>query len=278
MGRCAWAAAGGAARQPHYCNRSPSSYSFYAPTKYYKPELDQKIAIDAIYNLLDPRIITIDTYSQLLQHTGEYIYFRTDHHWTARGAYWAYVAFAEKLGFTPASLEIMTAGKVNEKYLGSYYKQFKDNAKARLIKKKPDIVEYFISPVKYTATAYESAAMKGGKNVPVIMLDKIPNNVNYYRTFLGGDYPCMCIRTETKNGKSILFVKDSYANALIPYMMAHYETIYVVDFRDHNASGKPKFKITDFVKQHDVDDVALLLSFDMVNSSLFVNWFVKSCP
>ena len=51
------------------------------------------------------QVTTIDAYSKLAQHQGEYIYFRTDHHWTQLGAYYGYTAFAEKTGIaTPSDI------------------------------------------------------------------------------------------------------------------------------------------------------------------------------
>jgi len=256
----------------------PQSYAFYAPAKYYQEQYDEQKAILAMYATLDPKILTIDTYPVLSQHTSEYIYFRTDHHWTARGAYWAYTVFAQRLALTPQKLEDMPAGRVKTAFLGSYYKQFKGTAKVRLIRQNPDYVEYFMPTVKNTSTAYENITTTRGKNAPVIMLDKIPNNSNYYRTFLGGDYPYMHISTQTLNGRSIMIVKDSYADAFVPFLLANYQDIYVLDYRDYNANGNPKFKIVDFVKAHNIQDVMTVSSFDLTNSSIFMNWLVKAFP
>ena len=55
----------------------------------------QKDMIDYCYSQLNGSIITVDAYSKLRAHTDEYIFFRTDHHWTQLGAYYAYTAFCE---------------------------------------------------------------------------------------------------------------------------------------------------------------------------------------
>ena len=39
------------------------------------------------------------------------------------------------------------------------------------------------------------------------------------------------IDTGTRNGKSIVVVKESYGNAFVPFLIPHYEHIYVVDER-----------------------------------------------
>ena len=59
--------------------------------------------IDRCYGGMDEKIVTVDAYSALAAHTDEYLYFRTDHHWTQLGAYYAYTAFCEAAGFEPCA-------------------------------------------------------------------------------------------------------------------------------------------------------------------------------
>ena len=56
-------------------------------------------------------VIKINAYDEIAAHKGEYMYFRTDHHWTGLGAYYAYKAFAQKAGFTPYKYEDYEKGK-----------------------------------------------------------------------------------------------------------------------------------------------------------------------
>ena len=55
--------------------------------------------IDYVYSKMGSNVHTVDAYSKLAAHIDEYIYFRTDHHWTQLGAYYAYTAFCEAAGF-----------------------------------------------------------------------------------------------------------------------------------------------------------------------------------
>ena len=50
------------------------------------------------------RITLIDVYQTLTAHKEEYIYYRTDHHWTTKGAYYAYQKAAAQMGCEPLDL------------------------------------------------------------------------------------------------------------------------------------------------------------------------------
>ena len=66
---------------------TPNGGEFYSPESLHTGEHSQKDMIDFCYSQMDDKIITVDAYSKLRSHTDEYIYFRTDHHWTQLGAY-----------------------------------------------------------------------------------------------------------------------------------------------------------------------------------------------
>ena len=76
--------------------------------------------IDFCYSQMDDKIITVDAYSKLRSHTDEYIYFRTDHHWTQLGAYYAYTAFCEAAGFEAVPLDAFETGRY-DRFVGSMY-------------------------------------------------------------------------------------------------------------------------------------------------------------
>jgi hypothetical protein len=254
----------------------PNSYALYAPEQYYDPDCDQEQGINDVYALLADSIYKINPYPYLQEHMDEYIYFRTDHHWTARGAYCGYTAFCDTLQLLPQPLDGMEKRVYEKDFLGSYYKELKNNAKAKLIRNLPDYIEYFVPPAQCQLTMYTNTNMKSGEDIPMFDMDLPSGTTNYYRIFLGGDYPSIKIETDTMNGKSIMILKDSYANSFAPFLTANYQTIYIVDFRDFNSSDKPSFNVTKFVKDNNVNDVLLLLNFDFVNSSSYVKWYLKS--
>lgn len=48
---------------------------------------------------------TVDIFDTLKEHNDEYIYFRSDHHWTADGAFYAYEEFCKTKGITEIPLD-----------------------------------------------------------------------------------------------------------------------------------------------------------------------------
>lgn len=156
----------------------------------------------------------------------KYVYFRTDHHWTAQGAYYAYIAFCDASGEVPVSLEKYGTGKV-EGFLGSTYSATLNNK----LKNNPDTIHYFRPFAKHEYNIYYEGAMR------MSLLDMShAKQKNKYRIFLSGDRPLGRIVTENQNNKKLLVIKDSYGNAFVPFLLPHYKEIYVVDPRQYKKS------------------------------------------
>ena len=82
---------------------------------------DQRKAMDYMYDSMSDDVAKVDIYDHLRNHRDEYIYFRTDHHWTALGAYYAYEKFCQVKGVAPASLEDDFQTVEYPGFLGSFY-------------------------------------------------------------------------------------------------------------------------------------------------------------
>lgn len=59
---------------------------------------DQEQAIDYYYSIESDDVKTVDTIKTLREHNDEYLYFRTDHHWTQLAAYYVYQNFCKVKG------------------------------------------------------------------------------------------------------------------------------------------------------------------------------------
>ncbi|WP_168735600.1 DHHW family protein [Cohnella fermenti] len=205
----------------------------------------QKEAFAHIGELLDPGIVQVDAYDALASHLDDYVYYRTDHHWTALGAYYAYKVFAEATGEQPASLDDFKEGTIGD-FLGSEYKTLQ----LEELKANPDTIVYYTPTSDYEYTAYST------KNAPLnrdLVNAKYANDTNgLYAVFMGGDTPWGEITTESASGRTLLVVKDSYANAFIPYLLDHYSKIYYVDPRSYTGN------LTDFATEKQATDVLFL--------------------
>jgi hypothetical protein len=261
-----------------YSLLAPTSVQFYAPQTYHSGNKDQQKSTDYLDSKLNPDIKPVSVISTIGQHTDDYLYFRTDHHWTARGAYWAYTGFAKAAGFEPVQLSQFTnIGRIDN-FLGSLFKYISIYPQADAISKDPDYVEYFMPIVSTDTKVYSSTAMTNGVSIQVVNPNIGSGQSDKYLCFISGDNPLTKITTSVKNGKKILVTKESYANALIPFLTSHYEEIYVVDPRKFNSSGKPSLNLPDFIKKQGIGEVLVINYSFAISNATFMNSFSKAIP
>lgn len=209
---------------------------------------DQKAAIDYMAgSIKSGNVKSVKIFDALRAHWKEYIYFRTDHHWTATGAYYAYEQFAKVKGFTPEPLNGYETHSY-EGFLGTFYA---GTGKSAAMGKTPDTV------VTYTPKATNSMqfTQSNGQviNWNVVMDVSDYGAANKYSAFIGGDNPYAVIHNPTlKNGSSCVVVKESYGNAFVPFLVDHYQTVHVIDYRYYEQN------LIDFVKKNKVQDVIFI--------------------
>lgn len=206
-------------------------------------------AIQYMYSNLSDSIIPVDVTPILKAHNSEYLYFRTDHHWTARGAYYAYVAFCEKKEIAATSLDSYDQLKF-EGFLGTFYAEAKQPT---AMKSDPDYVEAFVPNGSNDADVYDSNGNKIAEYAVVYTKADKYSAGNKYLCFIGGDQPLTKIHNPNINdGSSIVVVKESYGNAFVPFLVDSYEFVYVIDYRHWNGH------LSDFVIENSIDDVLFL--------------------
>ena len=184
--------------------------------------------IDDAYAQSSPDVINVPAKESLVAHQDEYIYFASDHHWTGRGAYYAYTAFCQVAGMKATPLNKMTR-KIKRNFLGTLYNLTKDES----IKNNADSVEYFVPMVKTDVKVFAEYASGG----------------NSYGVFLGGDMAHFKINTSVKNGKSVLIIKNSFGNPFSTFLINNYETVHVVDYRYFDSG------LLRLIKNEGIDDV-----------------------
>jgi hypothetical protein len=230
-----------------FCMAVPIGSDFFLPSKFSKNNRKEKQFIDYLYEVVTPYATPVYAYENLENHRDEYIQFNTDHHWTGRGAFYAYEAFGEAAGFEAYSQDDLQR-KVIKGFVGTLYHY----TLSEDLKNNKDSVEYFKIPVKTQAT-YFTEGIENGK--PTKMLAEYARGGNAYGVFLGADHPLMRIVSENKNGRKILQIKDSYGNAFSPFLPAHFEEVFVIDYRYFKGSVKElveKYGITDVIFTHNV--------------------------
>lgn len=206
-------------------------------------------AIDYMYSNLSDDVIAVDALPHMISHNDEYLYFRTDHHWTARGAYYAYVAFCEAKGIAPTKLQEYESLQFKG-FLGTLYANANQPS---AMKSNPDYVEAFVPNGINEETVYDSDGNVLGEFAVVYKGADKYDAGNKYLTFIAGDQPLIEIHNPNiSDGSSIVVVKESYGNAFVPFLVDSYEYVYVIDYRAWSGS------LADFVTDKGIDDVLFL--------------------
>ena len=186
--------------------------------------------------------ILLDTRTQLLSHQDEYIYYRSDHHWTTLGAYYAYRRWADATRHTALPLDSYQIETAFDDFYGTTYNKAQ-------IRVPPDKVELFHS-------AYENGiTVDDGETVSdsFYFKEAATKGFNRYQVFFSRNTAKIHIRTNAGTGRSLLVIKDSFANCFVPFLAGDYEQILMVDCRYASEN------IHDMLKNHDeITDVLVL--------------------
>ena len=220
---------------------------------------DENEAMTWMFDNMDPLVGKVNVYHILKQHNNEYIYFHTDHHWTALGAYYAYCEFCKVKGIEPHSLSDFQTYEFPG-FLGTFYSS---SNRSPALAANPDTVTAYIPNGTNSMEMY----VKGGGTYTRYDW-RIVNDVSdyvkseLYATFAGGDQPFNYAHNEEiKDGSSVLIVKDSYGNAFIPFLVDHYEHIYWIDYRHYAGycrwAGLGDTSISALVAREGIQDVIL---------------------
>lgn len=199
--------------------------------------------IQCIYDNMSDSIIKINAYNAIADHIGEYVYFGTDHHWTSLGAYYGYTAFCEKAKIKAVDINALTKNSI-EDFRGTLYTQ----TLSSVLYNNPDRVDYYELPM-------ETYAYMREKPDSEMMLTDIyyagaaPGSLTY-GVFCWGDVVEFIIHSDVGTGKKIALIKDSYGNALAPYLAANYDEVHVIDFR-HWDKGNLK----GYLEENGIKDV-----------------------
>ncbi len=222
---------------------------------------DQKTILEKMGAHADPSVNFVNVYSKMYEHRDEYLFFKSDHHWTGRGAYYAYAAFAESLGFEPTPLDEFEYDILSDSYSGSMYSY----THSPLVATFKDSVEVFYPTKAHTMTItdvngkthyFNSSIVSGHRN---------------YLSFISGDHPYTVINVpENPQDRNIIVLKDSFGNAFVPYLCEHYGNIFVVDVRHTSMNIFEQFA------DYDITDIVFVNNIQAANSTAWSQMYMKA--
>lgn len=189
----------------------------------------------------------VDFRSILSAHADEYIFYRTDHHWTSRGAYYGYAAVMEALGRGDGTLPITHFGveTVSGDFNGTLYSQ------SGVHWMEPDYMQFWVPEEGLTVTSWRSGAPETAALYDRTYLDQ----KDKYSAFLGGNQPLCVIRNEAlPDGGKLLLVRDSYSDSLAPFLSQSFSEIHLLDLRYYRAS------VAQYAAENDIDAILVLYS------------------
>ena len=227
----------------------PKNCAFQSPAGYTDPGPSAKEYIANTYAMMDGRIRKADAFGVMSRHVGEYMYYRTDHHWTGLGAYYAYVAYCDANGLTAAPLSSYSTS-ISTGYIGTLYNYA---GKPAALTANPDYTEAHLPQTGYRMSYLRDGTWYQAKAV-------YTGNKGYIGTYMSGDQPLTVIETDKMNGKTVVAFKESYGNAFVPYLIDQYQTVIVLDIRESEGS------FSQIMADYNVTDVVIINNLQAVPS------------
>lgn len=216
--------------------------------------MDQAIAYS--YSLMDKRVNTVNVFDALSAHKKEYIYFRTDHHWTQLGAYYGYQEYCKSMGYSTKPLSDYQKLDFPEFY-GTFY--FFMN-RPESLKGHPDQVTAYQGSMNTMQYTDSKGNLQEGKLINDAS-QMLPGNK--YNCFMLGDHGYVEIHNEgAPRKKSILVLKDSYGNAFVPLLAQDYRDVYVVDYRHYQGNA------SSLIREKGIEEILFLNNIMGIGESL----------
>lgn len=192
----------------------------------FAPTYDEQIFYDALqekFSAVDEQtLIPVD--QVLFAHRNEEIYYRTDHHWTTWGAWYGYSAYAQAMGISAEQVRKKSDLQLaSSDFLGTTYAKVHQAAKADEIS------------VYEPQTPLEVIYNMGEKTTQSLYETEFLDTEDQYRVFTGGNQAVLEITGGIQNGKTLLLIKDSFANCMLPFLVEDFEKVIVVDLRQLNV-------------------------------------------
>ena len=210
-----------------------------------KPE-DQTQMFSMVRKDLGDSVEWIDVSTELNKHKTEKIYYKTDHHWTTLGAFYAFQAAAPSLGIDGDLSGKYVSYTVSDSFNGMLASKSGVNLgeKEQIdiyvpTEEDTDLIIDYVDEGKRSTSLYDSSKLK---------------EKDQYTVFLGGNSSLLDIRTVSTSTKRLLLVKDSFANSFIPFLTPYYREIVVVDPRYYSGT------INDLMDSYRISEVLFLYS------------------
>lgn len=191
---------------------------------------------------------------------GSQLYYKTDHHWTTKGAYTGYQELCKALGVTPIDDSTLKKDSYPDFYGTTY-------SSSGFWLTPPDNIEIWSNPKNSDKNI--SVKITEGANVKtsdsMYFTDHLKED-DKYPVFIDGNHALTEItNTNAKNG-TILLIKDSFSHSLAPFLAENYSKVVLVDLRYYKES------VSQLVSTYNPEQVVVLYGIDNLATDTDIVW------
>lgn len=191
---------------------------------------------------------------------GSQLYYKTDHHWTTKGAYTGYQELCKALGITPIDDSTLKKDSYPDFYGTTY-------SSSGFWLTPPDNIEIWSNPKNSDKNI--SVKITEGANVKtsgsMYFTDHLKED-DKYPVFIDGNHALTEItNTNAKNG-TILLIKDSFSHSLAPFLAENYSKVVLVDLRYYKES------VSQLVSTYNPEQVVVLYGIDNLATDTDIVW------
>ncbi len=158
---------------------------------------------------------TVNIYDVLCESNA---YYRTDHHYTTKGAYITYKALGERLGYLPFTEDDFSVTTVTSSFCGTSMRS------SGFYMAEKDSIELY----RYEGDG-DYSILADGEKTELYDMDKL-ETADKYAVFLGGNHARVDITLEGENRERLLIIRDSFADSLVPFLSRHFD-LTLIDLR-----------------------------------------------
>ena len=219
--------------------------------------IDEKAEIDSILSKIncDNAINPTDMLTEKKQENN--LFYLTDHHWTAYGAFYTYELFCKTLGKSTAALDEYGSVTLSNSFKGTLYSTVLDDSRADTVEK-----------LENKSISFDAYMTKNATKEPepfeyyaVEFLEK----KDKYSYFGGGNFPLVVLESKNSQTKDeIVVVKDSFANAFVPFLAENYSKVHIIDPRYFKGKS-----VSTYINENPgVTDVLVLYGINSLNDGV----------
>ncbi|MGO5353587.1 DHHW family protein [Faecalicoccus sp. LCP19S3_E3] len=183
--------------------------------------LDQNAQIDDYLSKLDVSIQKVDVRDSFKEHKNEYLYYKTDHHWTSLGSYYAYQALSSSMDLGQTEISDYHVYPVSTDFKGT----LSGKVGSAFME---DQIDIYVPKENSEYIMTDETSRDSSRSI--YSMDAL-HTKDQYTVFLSGNTGRISLEMDNDSDRHLLLIKDSYANSMIQFLIPHFRTIDIIDPR-----------------------------------------------